>query len=197
MTLEDFLRYLSGINPVTILLIFLLPPVLTLLIGLFQKDESPGGPVRYLYSFLVYLVSIPGVFSCVLTAYSLFFLKQNLLQVNLIIYFGPIISMILTLGLVRRKISWDELPGVDRFFAFVILIAVSFTIALGLEKTRIWVLFGGSMVNLLIVAIICFLLLKFSLSSLFKKKGETFGGPNGNLKKVQKDLNRIKRKMKL
>ena len=102
--------------------------------------------------------------------YALFFLQQNLLQVNVVVYFLPILSMVVTLILIRRQVYWDDLPGVDRLFAFIVLVTMAFLIVLALVKLRIWVIFGGSMFTLFIMAVICYLVLKTCFNILAGKR---------------------------
>jgi len=56
----------------------------------------------------VYLVCIPGLLASVLTSYSLFFRHADLLNVNLAVYFLPIISMIVTLILIHKTVNFEK-----------------------------------------------------------------------------------------
>ena len=171
MSIEELINKFSDINPVVILALFLTPPVLAAAMGALKRDDPYNRtPWRYVYSLLVYWVSLPGILACLLTGYALFFLRQNLLQVNVVIYFVPIVAMVVTLALVRRQVVWDDLPGVDRLFAFITLVTMAFLIILALVKLRIWVIFGGSIFTLFIMAILCYAVLKFCLNVLTGKK---------------------------
>ena len=50
---------------------------------------------------------IPGIMSAVLIAYTLFLTRTNLLQVNLLVYFLPLLGMGLTYYLIGRNVSFD------------------------------------------------------------------------------------------
>ena len=134
-----------------------------------QKIRTPH---KYVYSFFVYLCSIPGIFAFIITVYSLFFLRTNLLAVNFIIYFLPIISMIVTLIFVSKSVDLNFIPGFDRLFGLFILIGVTFIITLVLMKLRVWVLFGGSIVTMFILFGFLFLLLKWAAHTIFRSKSE-------------------------
>jgi len=56
---------------------------------LHRPGEGAGAPYKYAYSVLVYLSCLPGVFAGVLTAYALFFTKENLLDVSLLVNILP------------------------------------------------------------------------------------------------------------
>ena len=65
------------------------------LIGLTHDPEkSVTGPWKYVYSVLIYLTSIPGVFAAVVVAYTMFFQRGNLLRLNVFVTFLPIASMV-------------------------------------------------------------------------------------------------------
>ncbi|MEW5724058.1 MAG: hypothetical protein AB1896_13190, partial [Thermodesulfobacteriota bacterium] len=98
MSIEELLGRLQQIDLWLLLVLFLAPPVLVPVLGLLHRGGDGGrNPWRYFYSLLVFWASLPGVLACLLTAYSLFFIRRNLLEVNVILYFFPIASMIVTL----------------------------------------------------------------------------------------------------
>jgi hypothetical protein len=127
---------------------------------------------NYVYSGLVYLACIPGVFAAVLTAYSLFFRNENLLDVNLLVYLLPILSMVVTLVLIRRNIEFDAIPGFDRLSGLMTVMACSFGIALAIHKTRIFVGFFGSIEMFFILAGGIFALIKWGGFMLFRRRSE-------------------------
>lgn len=88
MTIQSLIRRLEHVDPLILIGIFAAPPVLVWLLGFaVNQYRARKNPWRYLYSVFVYLVSAPGMLSCVLLAYGLFFLRQNLLEVNVFVYF--------------------------------------------------------------------------------------------------------------
>jgi hypothetical protein len=164
VTIQSLIRRLESVPPPVLTGIFAAPVLLVWLMGVFiSQGRARKNPWRYLYSVFVYLVSAPGMLACVLIAYSLFFLRQNLLQVNVFVYFLPILSMIVTLALIARKVSWRYLPGVDRLYALMIALIITFGGILAIQKTRIFIGFFGSFKTLIVIAVIGFILLKWSL----------------------------------
>lgn len=174
MTVQELLGKLQQMDVKILVGIFIGPPVISWFISILHgKSDGNESPWKYLYSFLVYVVCVPGIFSCIITGYSLFFIRQNLMTVNMVLYFLPIISMIITLIIIGKNAEWTELPGVDRLYALMIFIGVSFIIALAVEKTRIWVFFGGSIHSLILIALFCFALLKYSSYMIFRRSHES------------------------
>jgi hypothetical protein len=207
MTIESLIGEIGQIDIWILLVIFLAPPVLVWILRMLHGRGNGGNsPWNYMYSVLVYLVCVPGMFSCVLTAYSMFFVRQNLLEVNFFIYFFPILCMIATLVFVRKNVHWDQVPGFERLSALMVLIAVSFAIALALQKLRIWIIFGGSIGTILVIAIFCFALLKWGMYMFFRSKDEPkmkppsysnyAAKPKMDVRNAKDELKRLKKKLR-
>jgi hypothetical protein len=172
MTTRDLIQW-AGQHPVILLLAFIAPPALAWLAGQAHGKESGKlAPWKYLYSGLVYLVCVPGMFAGVITAYTLFFSGENLLDANLLVYFLPIAAMVATLVLIRKNISFDDVPGFDRLSGLMVMVGCSFVIALVIQKTRIFVFFGGSIEKLFLLAAGVFALLKWGSYMLFRRRDE-------------------------
>jgi hypothetical protein len=90
------------------------------------------------------------------------FRNENLLEVNLLVYVLPIISMLVTLIFVRKNVGFDAVPGFERLSGLMILLACSFGLALAIHKTRLFVGFFGSIDRLFLLAAGIFALLKWS-----------------------------------
>jgi hypothetical protein len=160
-------------QPLALAGLFVALPVVAWSCGwLHQRGEGGKAPYKYLYSVLVYLTCLPGVFAAVLTAYALFFTKENLLDVSFQVYILPIVSMVGTLVLIRKKVRFDEVPGFDRLSGLMVMIGCSFLIALVIQKTRIFIFFGGSIGRLFVLAAGVFALLKWGTYMLFRSPAE-------------------------
>ena len=160
-------------HPVALAIALAAPPLFSLVVGRFHnRGQGGANPWNYVYAVLVYLACVPGMFAGVLTAYTLFFSRENLLDANLLVYFLPIVSMIVTLVLIRKNVAFDEVPGFDRLSGLMVMVACSFAIALAIQKTKIWILFGGSIERLFILAAGIFGLLKWGAYMLFRRRDE-------------------------
>ncbi len=170
MTINELI-HITVLYETAIIAFFCLLPIITLVIGwIHGRGRGFLSPWKYVYGFLIYLVSVPGILSAVLTGYTFFFTQINLLKVNVIVYFLPIISMIITLLIINKRVDFKRIPGFDRIQGLMLLIGVSFIIALIIQKMRIWVVFGGSIFSLFIIAVVIFLILKYALHLLSKRK---------------------------
>lgn len=167
-SIRDLVQAAAGHPGIGAVLLFAAPLAVSAL-GLFHgKDRGGSAPWKYLYSVFVYLACVPGMFSAVLICYTLFFTHENLLDVNAAIYFFPFLSMTLTLLLMRRQVRFDEVPGFDRLTGLMVMIAAAFGIVFALSRTRIWLIFGGSLAAFFALAAFAFALLKWGASAVFR-----------------------------
>ena len=170
MTIQELID-LAAKNQNVVLLSFAVAPVLTILVRVFHsRGRGAFSPHKYIYSFITYLAVIPGIIASVLLAYALFFTRTNLLEVNAVIYFLPIVSMIVTLFIISRIVSFNQLPGFDRLRGLMFMIAVSFAAVLFIQKMRIWVMFHGSLLWLILLGVGIFVVLKLGAHKLFARK---------------------------
>jgi len=165
MSIRDLIQ-LASAYPGWLSLGFGALPVMALLMLLFPRVQRYSALCQYLYASLTYLACIPGMCSAVLLAYSLFIARENLLDVNLLVYFLPLLAMGLTLVIIGKQVSFRDLPGFGRLAGLMTLIAVSFALVLFVNKVFIGIFFGGSLWILLGLAVGVFLLLQWALYSL-------------------------------
>lgn len=170
MTARELLE-LADRQPAVPVAIFVLIPLAAWIWGRLHRPRGGGeSPWRYGYAVWVYLACVPGMFAAVLVAYTMFFLHQSLLDVSLGVYVLPILSMAATLFVIKRRVAFDAIPGVERLWGLLLILACSFAIALALDRARLWVVFGGSIAQLLLIAAIVFALLRWGSHLLFKRR---------------------------
>jgi hypothetical protein len=163
---------LAGRNPWAIAAVSVAPPLLALLAARGGVTASPSAFRRYFYAVLVYLVCVPGIGAAVLTAYTLFFTRESLLDKDLLVHVLPIVSMAATLPLIRKGISFDDVPGFDRLSGLMVLIAVTFIIVLVIQKTFVGIFFGASFAVLLALGAFLFALLKWGAGAVLRSPEE-------------------------
>jgi hypothetical protein len=172
MTPRELIEIL-GRHPLWMAGLGLTPPALALLCGLVHAPgRGRAVPWKYLYTVLVYAACVPGIGAAVLTAYTLFFTHESLLDKDLLVYGLPIVSMVVTLIAIRKRVTFDEVPGFDRLSGLLALIAVTFIIVLAIQKIFIGIFFGASILILVAVGVFLFALLKWGASALFRRGGE-------------------------
>ena len=168
MNIQDLINLLSK-HQLVLIIVFCAIPIVAFLSVLIQGDRNCSeSRIKYLYSVLIYLSCIPGMFSAVLTAYSLFFLRADLLKVNFLVYILPIISMVATLKIIKRKNSFDDIPGFDRILGLMLMIGTSFVVAFLLHRTVVFIGFISGLSGLLVVALVVFILLKIAAAKIAK-----------------------------
>lgn len=136
MTLLELFELL-GDNPAIIIGYFLLVPFTALLAYLLGKDEGHLSPWKYLYSVLVYLVSIPGLFAVILNIYLFLFERRPILETDVYSQILPIFSMVGTLLLIKANVDLDKVPGFDKLTAFLMIVSIVMCLMWILDRTHI------------------------------------------------------------
>jgi len=161
MTLQQLFGQMTA-DPLPIIFYFLAIPILAVALNWVTKDEAHQSPWKYVYSTLVFMVCVPGTFSVVLCVYSMFFSPSSMLNVNALVYFLPIVSMIATVMIVTRNIQMKAVPGFDKLSGLVVLLAVTFIFILLIQKMRIFTVFFGSIWHLAGLFLILFVVMRIA-----------------------------------
>ncbi len=128
-----------GKNPNWVLFYFIAVPLVAFLAWIFGKNEGTKEPWNYLYAMLVYLICIPGIFAITLNIYLFLFERQSVFDANIFTQILPIISMFITLFLIRRNVCFEDIPGFGKLSGLVLIIASLMGLMWFLEKTRIFI----------------------------------------------------------
>lgn len=172
MTFEELFKLMSS-APLVILLIFLFPPLYALVLRLIHgKGRGGEKPWKYFYTVLVYLSCVPGMFITVITAYQLFVEGVNLIKLDLLVYFLPIISMVATLIMTKAQVDFREIPGFNRLSGLLLMLGGAFAAALIIDRLNFVVLFHGSILWLFGIAAALFILMKIGSARLLKRKNK-------------------------
>ena len=138
MTLQEFFQLLSE-NPVWILAYFLLLPIAAWLTGRFAEGEGHESPWKYVYSTLIYLSCVPGMFAVFLSAYLFLFERRSILETDIYTQVLPILSMVATLLVIRRNVNLDAIPGFEKITGLLTMIGAVLALLWVIDRTRIWV----------------------------------------------------------
>lgn len=164
---------LAGSSPLVLGSVLGVPPVVALVIGFVHTRGSGGNaPWKYVYSLVIYATCIPGMLSAVLTGYTIFLSRENLMDQNVLVYLAPIVAMTVTLMLARKNVDFAQVPGFDRIWGLMTMIAMTFAIVLAISKTSIFLFFGGSIVVLIGLCAFVFGLLKWGAYMAFRGSHE-------------------------
>ncbi len=138
MTLGQFFETVSK-EPSIVLFYFFALPFTAFLASIFGRNEGHLSPWKYLYTVLVYLACIPGIFAVTFNAYTFLFERQPIMQMNLMTQLLPILCMLITLWLIKKNVSLNDVPGFDKIGSLVFILTVLMIMMWILEKTHIFV----------------------------------------------------------
>lgn len=166
MTLREFFDYL-GAHPLTVAGFFLLIPLIALLAGWMGRGEGHLSPWRYLYSLLVYAVCIPGIFSITLSVYLFLFERGgSIMNLNLLTQVAPALSMILTLGIIRRNTPFESIPGFGKLSSLMMTIGAVFVLMYLLDRTHLIAFVRVPVQYLLLIVVGLLVVLRFGFKQL-------------------------------
>ena len=80
-----------------------------------------------------------GIFALTLNAYMFLFERQPVLESNLYTQILPILCMLVTLWLIKKNVSLNDVPGFDKIGSLFFIITVLISMMWILEKTHIFV----------------------------------------------------------
>ena len=137
MTLGDFFKICSE-HPAILLFYMIAVPLTATLAGILGKKEGHTSPWRDLYSVLVYLTCIPGIFAITLSIYLFLFEHKSVLETNIYTQIIPILSMAITLMIIKRNVSLDDVPGFGKLSGLLLVITAVIVLLWILDRMRIF-----------------------------------------------------------
>lgn len=167
MTLGDFFIWISN-HPIGVLTFFIGLPITAILAGIFGKNEGALSPWKYLYSILIYLAAIPGIFAVTLNVYLFLFEKQSIMDANLFTQVLPILFMFLTFYIVRRNVEFCDIPGFEKISGMVMAIFAIICFMWFLEKTHIFVISIIPFYYVIFIFIALLLLIRVGFKRFFR-----------------------------
>jgi hypothetical protein len=69
------------------------------------RGNGGNAPWTYVYSVAIHATCVPGMLAAVLTAYTIFISRADLLDQNVLVYIVPLVTMALTLVVVRGQVG--------------------------------------------------------------------------------------------
>ena len=167
MTIQDIIYWFAN-NSRILTSYYLVLFIVSLLGLLFLKRDNFKNPLDYLYSVIIYAVTIPGLLSVILILYGFFFLKINLLQVNVLAYFLPLLAMIVILLIVKKTIPLKLIPGFERLSGLFLMIMVAFVITYILQRMFFGVFFIGKFQYLILMFLALLFLLRLGWNKIIR-----------------------------
>ncbi len=167
MTINEIIN-LIALNPRVFIAYYLIILAITVIASIYVKRDNYKAPFTYVFTALIYGVSIPGIVSTILVIYGFFFQKLNFLQVNMLVYFLPIMALILIFVILNKAVGLKNIPGFKRVSSLFIMITLALFIAYMLQKMFIGIIFFGKFQTLLIIFAIILIVIKLSWDRLVK-----------------------------
>lgn len=122
MTVRDLFEFV-GNNPSYVMFYFIGLPIIAGIIGLIADEKSADSPWKELFMIIIYAVMIPGIFALFFNLYLFLFERSSILNFNIFTQIMPIVSMIITLFVIRRYVSFKYIPGFDKISGLIMIIS--------------------------------------------------------------------------
>lgn len=171
MTLKDYFTYAAA-NPYWFVFFFIIIPIIAFLIAWIAKGIGNESPWKYIYSAIIYLICVPGIFSISLDIYLFLFERQSVFEANLVMQVLPIISMISTLQIIKYNVDLDLIPGFQKISGLVMLIFFTICLMWFIDRTHIYAIAFLSFGQVILVFIVLFLLVKYGWYLMFSKTSD-------------------------
>lgn len=169
MTLQELFNLLSE-NPVWIIFFFAALPLAAIILGMFSKEDSERAPWNYLYCTLIYLSCVPGIFSFTLSVYFFLFEKRSILQTDVYTQILPLVSMVLTLLIIRQNVDLEKVPGFDRINGLVLIIGALLTGMWILDRTHIIAISFMPFYLVVIILITLLVVIRYAIKRIFARQ---------------------------
>ena len=136
MTLKEL--FLSiGENQNYTIAFFVIIPILAFLVGLIGGQKDHLSPWKYVYTILIYLISIPGIFAVGLNFYLFLFQRRDIMDTELLIQVLPVVSLIVTFAIMRNNVNLDFIPGFNKISGLWLMLFATMFFMWFLEKIHI------------------------------------------------------------
>ena len=165
MTLGEFFQACSD-TPAILIFYVVAVPLTALLALIFGKNEGHLSPWKYLYAALIYLACVPGIFAITLSIYLFLFERFDVMDTNIYTQILPIVSMFLTLAIVKRNVSLDAIPGFEKLSGLMLLIAIIMTGMWILDRTHIISITYIPFIWVIVLLAVVFITARFAILKL-------------------------------
>lgn len=165
MTLGEFFE-MCGEHPGLLLGFFMLVPLVALLAMFFSGGQGHLSPWKYLYSVLIYLVAIPGIFAVTLSVYMFLFERRSIMDTNIYTQVLPIFSMIITIALIKKQVDLDMVPGFGKISGLITILTVLIILMWIIDKTHIYSITFMPFYVVIIILVVGYLLIRAGMRKL-------------------------------
>ncbi len=160
MTLQELFQQIAK-NSSNFLMYFSIIPIAALVAGVLGHGEGNKTPWREFYSLLIFAVCIPGIFAAALSIYYFLFERHPILDTDVLTQILPICSMTATLLLIKRNVSFDEIPGFGKISGLLSMTAAAIVFMWLIDRTHIIAFTYIPFWQVVIIFIILYLLIRW------------------------------------
>lgn len=168
MTVQDLINIITSSNTSHVLNYYIALLLLSLIGMLFVNSSNFKSPINYLYTTLIYLIAIPGILAIILLVYNFFYLKSNLMQLEVLTYYLPILAMLILFIIINKTIPLKYIPGFNKISGLFAVIFISFLFTYLIQKVFIGIFFIGSITQLFGIFIVMLIVLKIGWDKVIK-----------------------------
>jgi len=169
MTLGELFQMLAE-HPYLLMIYFIGIPFFALLLGWIARGAEYDSPWKYIYSALIYLICVPGIFSVTLDIYFFIWERRPLLESNIYTQILPIVSMLITLFVIGRQVDFNRIPGFGKLSTLIIMIASVLVLMWIIDKTHIYVISYAPIWLVLVIFIVLLLVIRYGLKVFIKPR---------------------------
>ncbi len=167
MTLQQIFDGIGDNSTLTIIALLSIP-FLALLMGWISRGEEEKSPWKYFFSFIVYAAAVPGIFAMTLCVYTFLFQRVSFLEVNVLVYFLPMITMIVTFLILKNQMDMENIPGFGKLSGLLMMVAVIIVGMFIMDRMRILVISIMPIQYALLLLVGLFVVFRFGMKRLFK-----------------------------
>jgi len=167
MTLGEFFEWAAS-HPGWMIGYFVIVPLIALMALFFSKGEGHLSPWKYLFSALIYLVCIPGIFAITLSIYFFLFERRSILDTNLYTQVLPVLSMLATILLIKKQVALDQVPGFDKLSGLILILATLICLMWIIDKTHIYAIAFMPFYVVILILLTGFFVIRLGLRRLSK-----------------------------
>ena len=166
MTLKELFEQLAE-NPAYLIFYFSIIPVMAFLAGMLGRGEGHLTPWKYLYSSLTYFNCVTGIFAVTVSVYQFLFRRGSIMDADVFAQVLPLVSMVVTLLIIRRNVDLDYIPGFDKLGGLVTVITATFAIMWFIDRTHIIVFSYLPFYQVILIFIALLLVVRLGWSKAF------------------------------
>ncbi len=167
MTVQELFSFV-GENPYYVLLYFISLPIIAGIIGLLGDDKCDRSPWKELYMSIIYAVMLPGIFALFFNLYVFLFDRTSIMNFDIFFQILPIISMIITLLVIRKYVEFDSIPGFGKISGLIMAISAMILILYFVDRFRIIAITYMPFQYLILIVVGLLIAMNFGIKKLFK-----------------------------